>query len=144
MIQRIAFVLLFLPCVASAQECRPLNCDCASIPSTEWRNQCQTYLTQAPACETLNKKRNYCQVAGINASSLPLAVARLTHLTVDDLDQSLEKMRLLSWAVREENTTAVTLIDRGDVKGVLICQMLQDRLKEIVVCFYRVDTRYKF
>lgn len=120
MIQRIvSFLFLFVSCGISAQECRPLSCDCDSIPNLEWRTQCQAYLKQAPACETINDQRNYCQVAGVEARSLPLVVARLTPTSVENLDQSLEKMKLLSWAVREENTTAVTMQDRGDIKGAL-------------------------
>ena len=120
MIQRIvSFVFVLLSCGVSAQECRPLSCDCDSIPNLEWRTQCQIYLKQAPACEITNDQRNYCQVAGVEARSLPLVVAKLAPESVENLDQSLEKLKLLSWAVREENTTAVTMRERGDIKGAL-------------------------
>ncbi len=102
-----------------AQQCPVLDCDCGTIPSAQWRAQCEVDLDQAFHCDDPQNPIKYCRTPGVEARTLPLLVARLTPEPVSNLDQSVEQIKLLSWAVRDDSTAAVTLQDRGDLRGAL-------------------------
>ncbi len=118
MIQRAVVVLIFLlPFAVQAQECPALKCDCDSIPSSEWRSQCEQY-SSSNRCDAA-KSSNYCPVAGFAARALPLSVVKAEGEDIADLDKAIEKLKLLSWAIREDNSAAVTLQSRGELKAAL-------------------------
>ncbi len=115
-----AVILLLLFSLGSnAQECPVLDCDCGAIPSAQWRTQCEADLDQAFNCDNPQNPIKFCRTPGVNAKTLPLVVSRLTPDTVSSLDQSVEQIKLLSWAVQDDGTAAVTLQDRGDLRAAL-------------------------
>lgn len=118
MIQRAVIAFLFLlPFTLQAQECPALKCDCDSIPNPEWRNQCEQF-SGSNRCDG-PKTSNYCPVAGFAAVALPLSVVKVVEDDIADLDKGIEKLKLLSWAIREDNSAAVTLQSRGELKAAL-------------------------
>jgi hypothetical protein len=121
------FMLLSLPLVA--QECKTLECDCESIPNSLWRSQCERVVEVAASCNVLGESLNFCQAAGVTAKSLPLVVARLPFQAVEDIESAVDQVRLLSWAVREDNTAAVTLQNRGDLKAALLKRKSENKTR---------------
>ncbi|MGH1373517.1 MAG: hypothetical protein ACRBBW_15865 [Cellvibrionaceae bacterium] len=115
-----AMVLLsFFSWGLNAQQCPVLECDCGAIPSAQWRAQCEADLDQAFNCDNPEDPIKFCRTPGVEAKTLPLVVSRLVAEPVSNLEQSVEQVKLLSWAVRDDNTSAVTLQNRGDLRGAL-------------------------
>lgn len=115
----VVILLSFFSMTAGAQQCPALDCDCSAIPSAQWRAQCEADLDMAFNCDNPDRPIKFCRTPGVEAKTLPLVVSRLAPEPVSVLEQSVEQVRLLSWAVRDDNTAAVTSQDRGDLRDAL-------------------------
>ena len=139
--------IIFLSLSVAAQECKLLECDCESIPSSQWRAQCELAAEQAASCLAVTKPLNYCQVVGVDAKSLPL-ITKLTPPARQGINESVDRIKLLSWAVREDNTAAVTLQSRGDFRAALVKRKSESKKRRqlhrtsvSVAQYYRDDGR---
>lgn len=124
------FALFVSGLVIAEPSCPALSCDCSSIPNEAWRTECQQFEKHAlTVCSTDPKRYSHCRVAGLEASSLSLSVSALTGSNVTDPVAALEQSRLLSWSIREENSAAVSLQDRGEYAAALTKRKRENQLR---------------
>ncbi|WP_439133636.1 hypothetical protein [Pseudomaricurvus sp.] len=99
--------------------CPQISCNCESIPDKAWSNECRKEEQQLKKSCADGAGVGVCRVSGINVGSVELLLGKMDDQPIADEKSTIERGQLLSWAVREANTLAKSLQDKGDWLGAL-------------------------
>lgn len=99
--------------------CPQISCDCESIPDKTWQSECLSEQRQLNEACAAGGGTGFCRVSGLDVGSQDLLLGKMQGQPITSERSAIEQGQLLAWAVREANTLAQSLQEKGDWRGAL-------------------------